>query len=133
MSKTVLSSSNFHFTGAQCDQYNSREMDASPWCQPREGHLCSVGMEKSLRGHLVEEGTLELSYNSYVGVNQMREGVQWKERKKLFKAEGTALMDEGFEGEVSYLGFILEESLYGFERNGFEQGSLGTERLARVE
>lgn len=42
-------------------------------------------------------------------------------------------MDDGFEGEVSYLGFILEESLYGFVRNGFEQGSRGTERLARVQ
>lgn len=26
----------------------------------------------------MEEGTLELSYNSYVGVNHMREGVQWE-------------------------------------------------------
>lgn len=43
--------------------------------QPRERHLSSVEMEESLRGRFVEEGTLELSYNSYVGVNQMREGV----------------------------------------------------------
>lgn len=42
-------------------------------------------------------------------------------------------MDDGFEEEVSYLGFILEEYIYGFVRNGFEQRLQGTERLARVQ
>lgn len=30
----------------------------------------------------MEEGTLELSYNSYVVVNQMREGVQWEGKEE---------------------------------------------------
>lgn len=54
-----------------------------------EGHLLSVGLEEKVRGSFLEEGTLELSYNIYVGAKQVSEFSR-KDKKDIFKAEGTA-------------------------------------------
>lgn len=54
-----------------------------------EGHLLSVRLEEKVNGSFLEKRTLDLSYNIYVGANQVRKFSR-KDKEEVFKAEGIA-------------------------------------------